>query len=116
MSGDRGSSGGKKGTHGHRKRSRTPSSSGSEPRIAPRNPFGRTRGGTGSSRSSARNNNNNNDDSPPGAASRSSLAATSDEFLDDVRYDVAPKDMCVATQGGGGEDDSVVLQQLCSLG
>lgn len=50
--------------------------------------------------------------------------ANNDEFLDDVRFDVAPKDMCVPlgsqdTPGRrrvGDSSDSVVLQELCSLG
>eukprot|EP00903_Cladosiphon_okamuranus_P020313 g18638.t1 len=118
MSSDRGSSGGKKGLHGNRKRSRTPSSSGSESRIAPRKPFGRTRAPERSSNNSNNRSKHNNDDTPPGAASRRSPLGTHDEFLDDVRFDVAPKDMCIASSqdSARGGDDSVVLQQLCSLG
>lgn len=104
------------GVHGNRKRSRTPSSSGSESRIAPRKPFGRTRAPERSSNNSRST--HNNDDTPPGAGSRPSPLGTHDEFLDDVRFDVAPKDMCIASSQNSarGGDDSVVLQQLCSLG
>ena len=104
------------GPHGNRKRSRTPSSSGSESRIAPRKPFGRHHRAT--ERGSNNRSSHHNDDTPPGAASRRSSLGTHDEFLDDVRFDVAPKDMCIASSqdSARGDDDSVVLQQLCSLG
>lgn len=92
---------------GHRKRSRTPSSTTSESRLAPRDPSRRARG-DGSGRTS-----NNTPPSPRVSQSTGNL----DEFLDDVRFDVAPKDMCIAaSQDAANGDGSVVLQQLCSLG
>lgn len=93
---------------GLRKRSRTPSSSGSESRLAPRDPFRRSHGDHGSSRFES---------STPPSNLRSAIGSH-DEFLDDVRFDVAPKDMCIAASQGStrGDDESVVLQQLCSLG
>ncbi|CAM9546670.1 unnamed protein product, partial [Laminaria digitata] len=111
MSGDRTSSGGKKkpgppSVGGPRKRSRTPSSSGSESRLAPRDPFRRSRGGEHASRF----------ESGASPSNLRSAIGSHDEFLDDVRFDVAPKDMCIAASQGTQGDESVVLQQLCSLG
>lgn len=94
---------------GPRKRSRTPSSSGSESRLAPRDPFRRSRGDHGGS--------SRFESGAPPSNLRSAIGSH-DEFLDDVRFDVAPKDMCIAASQGStrGNDESVVLQQLCSLG
>lgn len=91
---------------GHRKRNRTPSSSGSEARFAPRNPFRRNDGDYS----------DRNGSTPPSPRGLRSIG-NHDEFLDDVRFDVAPKDMCIAaSQGAANGDDNVVLQQMCSLG
>ncbi|CAM9654540.1 unnamed protein product, partial [Choristocarpus tenellus] len=57
--------------------------------------------------------------STPNSQSPASVTATNDRFVDDVRFDVVPKDMCdSSTNGGkgGGDSDTVVQNQLDSLG
>ncbi|CAM9911369.1 unnamed protein product, partial [Pylaiella littoralis] len=132
MSGDRASSGGRKGAHGHRKRSR-PFYPGSGSRIAPRNPFGQRRApasershhsSSSSSRSSHGGFSSRRSSLPLGRRSAYDGAyddVVDDNFVDDVLFDVAPKDMCSvdSSQGPprrGGEENSVVLEELRSLG
>lgn len=123
--------------NGHRKRSRTnPTSASSESRLglAPRDPLRRhVRGSSSADRHRNSRTSVNTSRTPPflrgradgdrdGSGGQVSLGSN-DDFLDDVRFDVERKNMCVPLgsqdtpkRRSGEQNDSVVLQELCSLG